>query len=139
MHVYCAQHASYTYTVLINCQHFLADIYEEDPVIFADFSNTPNTDTGLYKLVVNLSLPQDPSPYLVVGAPSVMVQWAQVPLDFACQPAHNYDKNTLALINTQVGGVRGDKWVGLEVVSGCGLMWGYVVGHLRCCCKSWLF
>ena len=123
MHACLLCTARIIYTVIINCQHFLADIYEEDPVIFADFSNTPDTDTGLYKLVVNLSLPQDPSPYLVVGAPSVMVQWAQVPLDFACQPAHNYAKNT-ALINTQVGGVRGDKWVGLEVVSGCGLMWG---------------
>ena len=106
------------------CQNFLADIYEKDPVILADFSNVPDTDSGWYKLVVNLSLPQDSSPYLVVGAPHVTVQWAQVPLDYACQPLHNYAKNTLALINTQVGGVRGDKWVGLKFVSGCGLIWG---------------
>lgn len=82
--------------------------------MFADFSSIPDTDTGWYKLVANISLSQDSSPYLVVGAPYVTVKWANVPLDFACQHRHSYTKNTLALFNTQVGGVRG-------VISGWGL------------------
>ena len=98
-------------------QSLLADLYEKDPVIKANFNHIPDIATGWYELVVNLTLPQSSSPYLAAGAPCVKVEWAKVPLDEACQPLHIHQKNRIALFSTKVGRARGDEWVDLEVVT----------------------
>lgn len=87
----------------------LADLYENDPVMFAKFSSTPDIETGWYELVVNLTLSLSSSPYLAEGTPCVELAWAKVPHDWACQPLHQFQKNRLVSFSTQVGGTRSGK------------------------------
>ena len=83
-------------------QSFLADLDEKDPVIFVSLSHTPNTSNGWYEVVVNLTLSQGLSPFLVEGSPFVEVEWAKVSQSLACPIFSTLHKNRIATFNTTV-------------------------------------